>query len=130
LDVTFTINLKFYHHIKKAVCKASRMIGIIYCTFHVLTLHTLCLLYISLVRPILDYACVVWQPYLLKGIRALEESYWIDIRNLAHLTYTDILKSLKFALTVLSKIEDGYYCDKFCTALSTYQSKIFSVQLL
>jgi len=48
------------------------MIGIIYRTFHMLAAHTLRLLYPSLVRPHLDFACVFWQPYLLKDIRALE----------------------------------------------------------
>jgi len=34
-------------------------------------MHALCLLYTSLVRSYLNYALVVWQPYL-KDIRALE----------------------------------------------------------
>jgi len=50
------------HHINKVICKASKMIGITYRTFRMLTPHTLHLLYISLVRPHLDYACVAWQP--------------------------------------------------------------------
>ena len=73
------------------------MIGIIHRTFHALTPHTLHLLYTSLVRPHLDYACVVWQPYLLKDIRALEAVQRRVTRllpSLAHLTYSDRLKSL------------------------------------
>jgi len=68
------------------------MIGIIYCTFHALTPHTLRFLYTSLVRPILNYACVVWQSYLLKDIRKVEAVQRRATRflpNLAHLTYTD-----------------------------------------
>jgi len=74
LGVTFTTDLKFTHHINTVtvICKVSKMIGIIYRTFNMLTPHTLRLLYTSLVRPHLDFACVVWQPYLLKDIRALE----------------------------------------------------------
>jgi len=60
LGVTFTTDLKFTHHINTVICEASKMIGIIYRTFHMLTPHTLRLLYTSLVRPHLDYACVVW----------------------------------------------------------------------
>jgi len=37
-----------------------------------MTPHSLHLLYASFVRPILDYACVVWQPYFLNDIRTLE----------------------------------------------------------
>jgi len=54
-------------------------------------------LYSSLVRPHLDYECVVWQPYLLKDIRALEAVQRRATRllpNLAHLTYSDRPKSL------------------------------------
>jgi len=43
-----------------------RQVLVIYHTFHLLTSHTLCLLYT------LDYASVVWQCYLLKDIRAME----------------------------------------------------------
>jgi len=59
--------------------------------------YTLRLLYTSLVRPHLDYACVVWKSYLLKDIRALEAVQRRANRllpNLAHLTYSDRLKSL------------------------------------
>ena len=31
------------------------------------------LLYTTLIRPHLDYACVVWNPYQLGDIRALEQ---------------------------------------------------------
>ena len=71
MGVTFTADLKFSHHISNAIRKASKMVGIIYHTF-MHSLHTLRLLYTSLVIPHLDYACVVWQPHLLKDIRALE----------------------------------------------------------
>ena len=66
LGVTFTTDLKFSCHINNAIHKASKMIGIIHRTFHALTPHTLSLLYRSLVRPHLDYACVLRQPYFLK----------------------------------------------------------------
>jgi len=73
------------------------MIGIIYCTFRMLTPHTLRLLYTSLVRPHLDYTWFVWQPYLLKNIRTLEAVQRRATRllpYLAHLTCSDRLKSL------------------------------------
>ena len=74
LGVIFTADLKFSCHmyIYSPISKVSKMIGTIYCKFHVLTPYALCLLYTSLVMSHLVYACVVWQPYLLKDIRALE----------------------------------------------------------
>jgi len=89
LRVIFTADLKFSCHINSAIRKASKMIGIIYRTFHKLTPYTLHFLYTSLVRSHLDYTCVVWQPYLLKDIRALEAVQRRATRlspDIAHLT--------------------------------------------
>jgi len=93
--------------------KALRM-GIIYHTFHALTPNNLHLLYASLIRPIFDYTCVVWQPYLLKDIRTLEAVQRRATRllpNLAHLTYTDRLEVIEFALTIIPKVKDGHDFD-------------------
>ena len=97
LGATFTTDLKISHHINNSIRKASKLVGIIYRTFHVLTPHTLHLLYTSLLRLHLDYARVVWQPHLLKDIRALEAVQRRVTRlspNLAHLTYSVRLKYL------------------------------------
>jgi len=87
LGVTFITDFKFPCHINAVICTASKMIGIIYRTFRMLTPHTLRLLYTSLVRPHLDYACVVWQPYFLKDIRALEAVQRRATRLLPTVTY-------------------------------------------
>lgn len=79
------IYLNLLHYYNIVICKASKMIGIIYCTFHVFTLYNFRTLYTASVRPHLDCACVVWQPYLLKDIRLSEA---------VNLTYTDRPKSL------------------------------------
>jgi len=87
-------------------CKEESDVGvtfttIIYHTFHMIILHTLYLLYISLARPHLDNVCVVWQPHLLKDIRALKQGYYY-LPNLTHLTYSDtLIKVIKSALTIL-----------------------------
>ena len=49
------------------------MVGIIKRTFLHLTLTVFRILHISLVRPHLDYASIIWNPYLLKDIRALKQ---------------------------------------------------------
>ena len=72
LDVTFSSNLKFSKHVNLSTMKANRMAGIIKRTFLHLTLTVFRILHISLVRPHLDYASIIWNPYLLKDIRALE----------------------------------------------------------
>ena len=72
LGNTFTNDFKFSKHINLSVRKASKMLGIIYHGFCHLTPTVFHMLYTSLVRPHLDYASIIWNPYLLKDIRKLE----------------------------------------------------------
>ena len=72
LGVTFSSNFKFSKHINLSIMKTNRMVGIIKRTFLHLTPTVFCILYISLVRPHLDYASIIWNPYLLMDVRALE----------------------------------------------------------
>ena len=72
LGVTFTDDFKFSKHINLLIHKANKMLGIIYRSFQHLTPTVFHMLYVSLVRPHLDYASAVWNPHLLKDIRALE----------------------------------------------------------
>ena len=71
LGITFT-NDFFSKHINLSIHKANKMLGIVYRSFQHLTPTIFRMLYVSLVRPHLDYALVVWNPHLLKDIRALE----------------------------------------------------------
>ena len=72
LGITFTNDFKFSKHINLSIRKANKMLGIVYRSFQNLTPTIFRMLYVSLVRPHLDYASVVWNPHLLKDIRALE----------------------------------------------------------
>ena len=72
LGITFTDDFKFSKHINLLIYKANKMLGIIYRSFQHLTPTVFRMFYVSLIRPHLDYASAVWNPYLLKDIRALE----------------------------------------------------------
>ena len=52
--------------------KANKMLGIIYRSFQHLSPTVYRMLYVSLVRPHLNYASVIWNLHFLKDIRALE----------------------------------------------------------
>ena len=56
LGVVFDKNLKFTSHANQIVMKANRVLGIIKRTFASRDANTIRLLYVTLVRPILDYA--------------------------------------------------------------------------
>jgi len=72
LDITFANDFKFSKHINLSIHKVNKILGIIYQSFNCLTPTVICKLYISLVRPHLDFTSVIWNPNLLKDIRSLE----------------------------------------------------------
>ena len=73
LGIMFSCNFKFRSHIRKMVQKANKVLGVINRTFKYLDPNTMRLLYTSLVRPHLDYASNIWNPYLLEEMRTIEK---------------------------------------------------------
>ena len=73
LGVTFTSDLSWSRHIETIVKKARRQLGIMYRRFYTFS-DSSCLLklYRTTIRPLTEYACAVWDPYLDKNISALE----------------------------------------------------------
>ena len=72
LGITFTNDLKWSSHIKETLSKANRALGVIRNTFKKLDIYILRTLYMSLVRPYLDYAVSVWNPNFKKDIELIE----------------------------------------------------------
>jgi len=73
LGVTFTETLEWSHHICDISRKAKRVLGLIYRQYSAyLSQPSLLKLYISLVRPRIEYASQVWSPHLQKDISMLE----------------------------------------------------------
>ena len=73
LGVTISSTLSWTERIHNICTKARKVIGILYHHFYLNADTTSLLqLYLSLVRPILDYACQVWHPHLIKDIQKLE----------------------------------------------------------
>ena len=73
------------------------MLGIIYQSFNFLSPVVFCMLYVSLVRPHLDYASVIWNPNVLKDIRSLEAVQRQATRvvpQLSKMTYAERFKFL------------------------------------
>jgi hypothetical protein len=72
LGVFIDGNLTFDTQIAETVKKANRILGLIKRNFQYLTANCLLLLYKTLVRSILEYAQLVWNPHLRKHINQLE----------------------------------------------------------
>ena len=75
LGVYFTVNLKFDKQVNEAVRKANMILGLIKRNFSYIDRDVFNKLYKSLVRPHLEYAQEVWQPYINKIFFCLSLSY-------------------------------------------------------
>ena len=73
LGVLISFDLSWSAHIETVVSKARKALGCIYRRFY-RNAHTSVLtkLYTTLVRPLLEYCCVPWDPHLEKDIEKLE----------------------------------------------------------
>ena len=98
LGVTFTLNLNFDKHINDKVKKANMMLGLIKRNFSFIDKNVFNTLYKSLIRPHLEYAQEVWQPYLKrqsKLIESVQRRATKLIPEIKHLTYEKRLSYLE-----------------------------------
>jgi len=69
LGVNLSCDLSWSLHIQTLTSRARKVVGLLYQTFYNFSPPAVLLrLYLSLVRPLLEYASVVWSPYLKKDI--------------------------------------------------------------
>ena len=98
LGVTFDNNLKFTTHVNNITAKANSRLAIIRQTMHDITPEIFLPLYKALVRPLLEYCTVVWNP-LLKGdkvkIEQVQRRATKLVKSLSHLDYNERLIRLK-----------------------------------
>ena len=80
LGVAISKDLSWDNHISITVSKANNLLGLIKCFVGTTHVNVFSTLYLSLVRPILEYAVPVWCSYLVKDIRALESIVSIQRR--------------------------------------------------
>jgi len=72
LGVNITPSLSWNTHIKNIVGKASQTLGFVSRTLYACPSHIKMIAYKSLVRPKLEYASTIWDPYTKKNIDKLE----------------------------------------------------------
>lgn len=73
LGITFQANLQFSTHIDQISLKAIKTLGFLYrCTKSFDDIHCLKVLFSSLVRPILEYGSIIWNPTTSSHIQQLE----------------------------------------------------------
>ena len=94
LGILFTSNLKFGDNVNKIAHKANRVIGIIKRSFHCIDKIMFRTLYVSLVRPHLEYVSEIWNPHLIGDIQVVEKVQKCATKlvpDLRQLTYSDRL---------------------------------------
>lgn len=67
-------DLSWSNHVEVIVNKANKVLGLVKRTVGSKNKEIFSMLYKSLVRTILEYACPVWSPHLVKDIPAIEKS--------------------------------------------------------
>ena len=72
LGVTFNKNLKFSEHVSNIADKASKVLGVARRNFWNCPQNVRETVYITIIRPKLEYASVAWDPHYKKDIRNLE----------------------------------------------------------
>ena len=97
LGVVFDCSLNFDSHIQKIISKANQMLGIIKRAFSFMDRDIFLRLYKSFVRPHLEYANVIWCPYLKRQsilIEKVQRRATKLLKECQNLTYTERLKYL------------------------------------
>ena len=127
LGLLLTDNLSWSQHILSCCSKARQVLGLLYRRFYSFSnQETLKQLYLSLVRPHIEYGCQVWDPHLAKDKKALEGVQKFGLRLASHrwdASYNELLdlfdlpshedRRLHLKLGLLFKIVHGlcYYPD-------------------
>ena len=80
LGITFTTDLSWSLHISNINAKTRKLLGLLYRRFYFCSTPVLLTLYTSFIRPHLEYASQVWDPYLRKDINMLRSTETFALR--------------------------------------------------
>ena len=121
LGLLLTADLSWSSHISSICLKAWKILGLLYRWFYGnVSQDVLKQLYLSLVRPHLEYGCHVWNPHLEKDKKALESVQKFACRIATARwdnSYESLLNSLIFSHSNNAGHMPGLgYCTEFFTS--------------
>ena len=120
LGIYISADLRWDVHINNICLKCKKLLGLLYrrCANSAFLYR----LYLSLVRPILDYACQVWDPFTKKNIDQLESVQKFALKICAHcwdINYLELLdmfnisnpetRRIYLRLTTFHKVVNGSF---------------------
>ena len=73
LGVTISQNISWSKHIGIITCKANSILAFLQRNLSQCSLHVKCLAYFTYVRPVLEYASVVWSPFTQSSTDKIEK---------------------------------------------------------
>jgi len=98
LGVIFDERLTFQTHIDSVVNRARRLISLMFRSFRARSDNVIIPIYKTMIRPQLEYASTVWNPYLLKHVKQIESVQRYVTKRLTNyslLSYEERLLELK-----------------------------------
>ena len=132
IGVTFDSRLNFYEHANIAANRGNKIMGVIRRSYTHLDETTFRLLFVALVRPHLEYAQPVWQPYHRAQINQLEKVQRRAtklIPTLRNLSYPDRLKRLNLPTLAYRRLR-GDMIEVFKITHNIYDQRATSGLLL
>ena len=95
------------NHINMSINKANRLLGIIIRSFCALDNNSFTLLYKAIVRPHLEYAATIWNPYkkgYIDDLENVQRRATKLLQNISHLSYPERLAALNLPTLVYRRI--------------------------
>ena len=111
LGILVDKDLKWSYHIATITTSATQLAGWVMRVFKNRTKEVILTLYKSLIRPKLEYGCVVWNPHLISDIAKLEavqRTITFKIENMSNYNYWERLKHLD--LYSMQRRRERYIC--------------------
>jgi hypothetical protein len=96
LGVRVSCNLKFSDHCSQIAAKGMQKVNLIYRVFNSRNHIFMVTLYKVYVRPILEYACEIWNPFLIGDIDTLESVQRLFTRRLPGLQFMSYTERLNY----------------------------------
>ena len=133
LGVVLKNDLKYDYHINAIVSKANRVLGLIRRTFSFLNADIVKLLYVSLVRPHLEYAFSTWSPFRKKCVNHFYQldmisplrNFFADQKDQPKVFMNVNIVKDKFRRTVLIRLEEIFLTNR---VISIWNNLPFAVE--
>lgn len=126
LGIKISTNMSFKLHIDGIVSKAYQRLAILFRGFVTRRSDFMRKIYVTYVRPILEYNSVVWSPteiYLIDLLESVQRYFTRNVPSVAHLSYLDRLSTLNLESLEIRRLKsDMVYYYKIFSGLTPHSA--------